>query len=572
MSRGPSRKTAATESASAPASASASPPLHAFIAPLRAPPLQFRPPAEAPPFDEALYLRLNPDVAKAVAAGTFRSGAEHYQHFGRAEGRPATAPASLVRDRVVITADPGTLAERPRPAAGNIDHIKISPAGGIYVVGWVNDSQDRLDSVDLYFSSWSVSFSAANIARVRRPDAEASVGLAVPHACGFWGFLYAARRLPANLCSAVVRLKSGAELQAMVTADIVEDDELRMIALSGLALAKYLGNPYFAAVQSIDAAIAAQLIDFNQMLTRRAVNAPYVERFGCETGCYKGSVVVCLFGKIEYMAVQQAMFARQPGIGDYEFIYVCNSPESAESLLREARLCALIYGLDVTVILLNANAGFAAANNLAARHARSGRLMFLNPDVFPRDGDWAGKHSTIVAQLPAAQTALFGAPLYYDDGALMHGGMYFELDKAPGFSRGGRQDTAILRVEHYGKGAAPDTPEFLCARIVPAVTGAFISVARGWFETLEGFSEAYIFGHYEDADLCLKSLEAGRPAWLHDAKLWHLEGKGSSRQPQHEGGAAVNRWLFTNTWLDTVRDGLTGASPRHPALNITDKK
>lgn len=519
-------------------------------------------------FNEALYLRLNPDVQQAVAAGTFRSGREHYERFGRAEGRPTLAPANLVRDRVMITADPDRLGEKPRAPAGNIDHIKISPAGGIYVIGWVNDAQDRLESVDLYFSAWSISFSAANLARVRRPDAEASIGLLTPYSCGFWGFLYAARRLPANICSAVVRLKSGAELQSMITVDTVEDEELRNIALSGLTLARYVGNPYFAAVQSIDAAIGAQLVDFNQMLTRRAVNAPYVERFGRANASYKGSIIVCLYGKTEYMVVQQATFGRLPGITDYEFIYVCNSPDLAEPLLREARLSALIYGLDVTVILLNANAGFAAANNLAAKHARSDRLLFTNPDVFPRDVDFAVKHSAIVEQAPTARTDMFGATLYYDDGSLMHGGMYFELDANPSFSQGKRVETEILRVEHYGKGAPPDTQGYVRARPVPAVTGAFISAARGWFETLEGFSEEYIFGHYEDADLCLRSLEAGRPVWLHDAKLWHLEGKGSYRQPQHEGGSVVNRWLFTKSWKDVLRDGLTGPSPRHELLDM----
>jgi GT2 family glycosyltransferase len=569
MSRGSSRKTADP----APIAPLHAPAPHA-PAP-HAPALQLAtqlPGAEAAPFNEELYLRLNPDVLVAVAAGSFRSGLEHYEHFGRAEGRPVMPPSRTVRDRVVITADPDRIAEKPRAPAGNIDHIKVSPGGGIYVVGWVNDSQDRLDTVELYFPSWTISFSAANMARLRRPDAEASLGMLTPHTCGFWGFFYAARRLPANICNVVIRLKSGAELASLVTVDSVEDDELRTIVLSGLSLAKYLGNPYFAAVQSIDAAIGAQLVDFNQMLTRRAVNTPYIERFGRTNASYEGSIIVCLFGKTEYMFVQQAIFAQQPGIGDYEFIYVCNSPEISEPLLREARLSSLIYGLDVTIILLNANAGFAAANNLAAKHARSNRLLFTNPDIFPRDADWAAKHSAIITDLPEAQTSLFGAPLYYDDGSLMHGGMYFELDTAPNFSHGRRQETSILRVEHYGKGAAPDTPEFLRPRPVPAVTGAFISMARGWFETLEGFSEDYIFGHYEDADLCLKSLEAGRPAWLHDAKLWHLEGKGSYRQAQHEGGSVVNRWLFTKTWMDVVRDGLTGPAPRHAALGITDLK
>ncbi len=38
-------------------------------------------------FDEALYLRLSPDVAKAVNDGIFLSGQQHFEQFGAAEGR-----------------------------------------------------------------------------------------------------------------------------------------------------------------------------------------------------------------------------------------------------------------------------------------------------------------------------------------------------------------------------------------------------------------------------------------------------------------------------------------------------
>ena len=43
-------------------------------------------------FDEAAYLRANPDIAAAVAAGAFRSGWEHYQRFGQFEDRPSGTP------------------------------------------------------------------------------------------------------------------------------------------------------------------------------------------------------------------------------------------------------------------------------------------------------------------------------------------------------------------------------------------------------------------------------------------------------------------------------------------------
>ena len=93
-----------------------------------------------------------------------------------------------------------------------------------------------------------------------------------------------------------------------------------------------------------------------------------------------------------------------------------------------------------------------------------------------------------------------------------------------------------------------------------------MSVDRAWFETLGGFTEDYVFGHYEDADLCLKSIQAGVVPWIHDIRLWHLEGQGSVHLPVHAGGALVNRWLFTKTWSDLVSDGLHGPNPTNPIM------
>ncbi len=43
--------------------------------------------ASAPEFDEASYLRHHPDVAQAVRDFKFESGLQHYERFGKAEGR-----------------------------------------------------------------------------------------------------------------------------------------------------------------------------------------------------------------------------------------------------------------------------------------------------------------------------------------------------------------------------------------------------------------------------------------------------------------------------------------------------
>jgi GT2 family glycosyltransferase len=298
----------------------------------------------------------------------------------------------------------------------------------------------------------------------------------------------------------------------------------------------------------------------------KIVSAPYVRRFGPAPGDLVGSLVICLYGKLEYVFLQCALFAGLPGIDRYELIYVCNSPELAEGLLTEARAAALIYGVSLIVVILAGNAGFAGANNVAAKAARSDRLLFVNPDVFPKDPAWALKHTAVLLSRPSSETRLFGAPLYYDDGSLMHAGMYFELDDGVAFEGSRLSTWRLLRVEHYGKGAPAESTALLRPRAVPAVTGAFISIERQWFEELGGFSTDYIFGHYEDADLCLRSHAAGATPWIHDLRLWHLEGKGSTRLPVHEGGSLVNRWLFSSRWGQLVTEDILGREPTHPAF------
>jgi hypothetical protein len=94
----------------------------------------------------------------------------------------------------------------------------------------------------------------------------------------------------------------------------------------------------------------------------------------------------------------------------------------------------------------------------------------MNPDVFPYHADFIARHDAVVEGCPAPQTDLFGVPLYYDDGSLMHAGMHVEVDRLPHLGAGARAPTQVLRVEHYGKGAPAETARFLAPRAVPAVT------------------------------------------------------------------------------------------------------
>jgi hypothetical protein len=48
--------------------------------------------------------------------------------------------------------------------------------------------------------------------------------------------------------------------------------------------------------------------------------------------------------------------------------------------------------------------------------------------------------------------------------------------------------------------------------------------------------------------------------------MWHLEGKGSRRLPQHDGGSLVNRWNFSRTWIPKIVPDVIGRTPQHRLL------
>ncbi len=521
-------------------------------------------PERLPDFDEEAYLRLYPDIAEAVRSGKSQSGAEHYQRYGKREGRHYLARSDRwTQVRIGPTA--GFAADRAAAPRHAVEALLISEDGRVFLTGWADDSAAPLASLRLEGRGWVLSVRAEALARHGRDDVQAALGVTERRAFGFFALLHAGIGLPASAeCRCVLEWKGGQQATVTVPVRPTTARDLRETVL-GFVAATAAGGAQIQALLTLDASVGDQIIALNRAVTGAIVAAPFVERFGPQARAARGSIIVCLYGRPEYMFVQNALFSGKPGIEDYEFIYVCNSPELLDQLLKGARSSAMIYGLAQTVIGLPANAGFGAANNLAAGQARSPRLLCVNPDVFPKDAGWAARHTAILAE-GGAGARLFGSTLYYDDGSLMHGGMYLELDTGLAVRASMVEARRFARVEHYGKGAPPDTAAFLRTRPVPAVSGAFLSVDREWFEKLGGFSEDYVFGHYEDADLCLRSLDAGVPSWVQDLRLWHLEGRGSVRRPVHEGASLVNRWHFSRTWAERIAVDLCGPTPSRDLL------
>ncbi len=454
---------------------------------------------------------------------------------------------------------------------GSVDAVVISQTGAMFVIGWAADREAPLQRILVQIEDGSRrEWPAAQLIRFRRTDAEKALGLGPTRGLGFCGLLFGDAKANgggAKPCAVKLSAADGSSAEFPVMQRLVSDVELRELMLGYLSSVEFMGNNQVEAFFRLDGYLGDALIRHSRTITRSIVGGASLERFETAPGHFKGSIVVCLYGKAEFQFVQNALFAAGAGARDYEYIYVSNSPELIEMLCKTAQISQRAYGLNVSVVMLPGNAGFGAANNVAAQHARSRRLLIVNPDVFPMDRNWAAQHNDAVEQLPAEQTKLFGPRLFYADGSLMHAGMYVDVDWGISAADFEIRRRPMLRVEHYGKGAPKDAEMFRGSRPVSAVSGAFMSMDRDWFERIGGFAEDYIFAYYEDADLCLRSWDRGSPAWVHELDFWHLEGKGASTPlPHHKGAATVNRWQFTREWHDRVTAELLGrVTPSAPS-------
>ncbi|WP_157900875.1 glycosyltransferase family 2 protein [Mycobacterium terramassiliense] len=498
-------------------------------------------------FDESAYLAAFPDVARSIEDGHFPSALRHYESYGRHEGRLTDS-----RYEAAVRAD------TPGFPAASVDGIFGCKDGQCLVLGWVNDDgQDPVSKLVLR-NGFGLRGSTTAVYRYRRNDVTSYLQLPEDRNLAFWAIVAIDRPETMNAPVTEVTLSVGAErktFQCQIRS--VAEERFMELALELLGT-QTVGHAPVETFRYLDAGLGRSLIALNLKVSKRMALGAQTVQIGVAPARAEASIIVCLYGRPELLRIQCALFSKCRGIENYEFIYVSNSPEMAELLIKDATIANRIYGMPITLILLPGNAGFGVANNVAAAAARSARLLIVNPDIFPMDPEWPSQHSRIVNDLPPEQVALFGAPLYYDDGSLMHGGMYFEVDVEFSFRDQQATRCEMLRVEHYGKGAPPQTNRFLVSRPVPAVTGAFMSVEREWFESLGGFSAEYIYGQYEDADLCLKSFSAGKPAWLHCLPFVHFEGKGSTYRPAFGGGRLVNRWHFTKLWGEIVKKNLHG--------------
>jgi GT2 family glycosyltransferase len=251
------------------------------------------------------------------------------------------------------------------------------------------------------------------------------------------------------------------------------------------------------------------------------------------------SIVVPLYERIDLIEHQLAHFWQDHDLRVTELIYVLDSPQLSDPLTQLAGPLHDLYGISFKILELSRNGGYSTANNIGAAHARGRLLLLLNSDVLPVRQGWLSKLRGFYDATP--QIGALGPKLLYEDGSIQHAGMYFQRDSR----------TNYWENQHYFKGFSRWLSAANVSRPVPAVTGACLMIDRELYQEVGGLSPMYLRGGYEDSELCLRLIEAGRRNWyLADVELYHLEAQSF---PIHARVTnRYNAWLQTHLWDERI--------------------
>lgn len=424
------------------------------------------------------------------------------------------------------------LTDKRAPVGAGIDLLIGDGKGGIFIKGWVRDPHQLMDSVAL---------TASGVPPVRldqswlcfpRPDIDKHYdGRALTR--GFVALLPNAGALHGQ-AKLELKLGSGAVLEILARPALGSPAQLRDAVL-GAVPPEYLTTDAIAKV----IAPAAESLHQQHLAARLT---PDVVQLGTPVDAPRYSIIISLYRNLDYLRFQLGAFAIDPVMAETEIIFVLDSPEQRAELVHFLSGLHQLYGLPLTILIMSANFGYAAANNAAAAVARGQILLLLNSDVVPESPGWLPKLAAPLLRQKKAVAC--GARLLFDDQSLQHAGMRFTRDA------GGHW----LNL-HYHKGAPRDFAPALQTRAVPAVTGAALLVRRDAFLQVGGFTEDYIIGDYEDSDLCLKLRRLGGEIfYCPDAVLFHFERKSINRHAGYQRSVAglYNRWLAGQRWHDAM--------------------
>jgi GT2 family glycosyltransferase len=454
---------------------------------------------------------------------------------GPADPITLSASRALVREALRDPL-PASVVERDEPQGLHFDSVHALGENAFYVRGWARDGQAPLKRLTVVSPEGSRVELLPGIHREPRPDVDSFYEEPARTGAEGTGFLgYCETRSPSLLSTGwVLEIENALGVGREFPGPQVSRDLLAARA----AILSDLHKEHGWETPLMDHVVPA-IGKIQQRLEERA-EIEEVWEFGEPPREPETSIVVPLYGRIDFLEHQLAQFVHDPELRESDLVYVLDSPELATALQASAGQLFELYGVPFRVAVLAQNGGYSVANNRGASLARGRRLLLLNSDVLPDVPGWLGRMGAFYDGQESI--GALGPKLLFEDDTLQHAGIRFQ--RPPG---GGAWEN-----EHYFKGLHRDLPAANVTRRVPAVSGACLMIDRELYEELGGLRGAFVQGDYEDTDLCLRLREQGRDTWyLPEVELYHLEGQSYALETR-TAMSRYNVWLHTRLWDEEI--------------------
>lgn len=470
---------------------------------------------------------------KALVANANRSGRR--AQLLRMLGRPAFSGQD-------------TLDQLQPPVFLELDSASLCPPGGLLLRGWMLDPFKSVASIKLRCAGSATVLDASQFIPIPRPDVREGFSKqfgGLSDQCGFLAYAEGVYQ-PGEVVYFEVRTVNGD----------IGFKRVQHVRSAGIDTIKdtlgHLELRYEAMERAYDHVLGPAVRAMNDFRLRNPVGYREMS-FGPQPASPPCTIIVPLYGRIDFMELQLAFFSRSLG-RDHEIIYVLDDPSLERAIEALATSCLARFRLPFRLVVLEANVGYAPANNIGLKLAQGRYVCFLNSDVFPKTPDWLDRMVETAEARP--DVGVVGALLVFEDETVQHEGCSYEI--LPEFAGW----TFSL---HPRKGRFPSDDDGI--EQVDAITGACLLMPTALAREVGGLDEGYVIGDFEDVDLCRKAQAMGRICVVdRRARLYHLERQSQGGQQSYWrlNLTLYNAWRFQSRWTRNTDPWVAPASA--PAL------
>jgi GT2 family glycosyltransferase len=435
---------------------------------------------------------------------------------------------------------PPSVVDRDEPQGLHFDSVLALSDTAFYVRGWARDGQAepvRLTAVSPEGSRVEL---LPGIYRDPRPDVDSFYEQPIRSGADGTGFLGFCETRGPSLLSTGWLLEM--ENALGVTREVSGPQVSRDLPAARAAILSDLHKERRWDTGLMDHVVPA--VSLIQQRLEEETEIEAVWQYGETPAAPAVSIVIPLYGRIDFLEHQLAQFVHDPELREADLIYVLDSPELAPALQAAAGQLFELYGLPFRVVVLSRNGGYSVANNRGASLAQGRLLLLLNSDVLPDEPGWLGRMADFYDK---HEVGVLGPKLLFEDDTLQHAGIRFQ--RPP--------DGGAWENEHFFKGLHRDLPAANVTRAVPAVSGACLMIARELYDRVGGLRGMFVQGDYEDTDLCLRLRQEGEETWyLPEVELYHLEGQSYALETRH-AMSRYNVWLHTRLWDGDIEKAMS---------------